>query len=94
MKTSLLVALLCIVVVIVIVAAILHSRRSSPMYRRRFINGAPMKERHADSSANDTNAAVLYPVVFMTSPAPVDSSCDAGSASAGDGGCAGGGGAD
>jgi hypothetical protein len=94
MKTSLLVALLCIVVAVVIVAALLHSRRSSPVYRRRFVNGAPMRERQADSRADDGQAAVFYPVVFMSSPTPVDSSCDAGAASAGDGGCAGGGGAD
>jgi hypothetical protein len=91
MKTSLLVALLCVVVAVVIVAALLHARRSSPMYRRRFVNGAPMRERQVDSRANDSQAAVFYPVVFMSSPSPVDSSCDA---SAGDGGCAGGGGAD
>jgi FtsZ-interacting cell division protein ZipA len=94
MKTSLLVALLCIVVAVVIVAVLLHSRRSSSMYRRRFVNGAPMRERHADSRADDINAAVLYPVIFMSSPAPHESSCDAGSSGAGDGSCAGGGGAD
>jgi hypothetical protein len=94
MKTSLLVALLCIVVAVVLVATLLHSRRSSPMYRRRFVGGAPMRERPVDSRADDSQAAVFYPVVFMSSPSPVDSSCDASAASAGDGGCAGGGGAD
>src|SRR4030095_11816085 len=50
MKTFLLIALLCIVAVLVVAAALWHSRRSSPMYRRRFVNGAPMKERLAPSA--------------------------------------------
>ena len=93
MKTSLLVALLCIVVGMAVAAAILRTRRSSSVYRRRFVNGAPMRERPVDSSANDLNAAVFYPVVLMTGHSSVGSNCDAGSSSAGDAGCSDGGGA-
>jgi hypothetical protein len=94
MKTSLLIALLCIVAVVMVAAALRRLRRSSPMYRRRFANGAPMKPSLADSSRHDANAAVWYPIVLMSDSSPAGSNCDAGSAGAGDGGCSGGGGAD